>query len=462
MSRVGPAWMLGTLALASAIAACGDGVPPGLRADGGMPLDLGEPPDMQRDDAGVGDLGVPSDGGMTYCGRVGAVHDLAHFALPKTRFADVVAGTNTIDALFVASREEGDVVVRQAFATIDGALSGAEHVISEPGFGTIYAPRAASSPFAGLASYDSFATGTTRTTTIRSMAVDGSALGDERIVSDREFPSLRSQVAALSGGGFALAWTEAELQIFEDGTPVYVDTHLRYIHVDEAGVVDESATVIPTDAPIRGFTLARGGDDSALVYVLDRSATSGRAQSVYVRPINADGTVATASIELAGDHTIIDEISAIRVTGNTVVAWTEVTASLRSDIHVQRVTDEGTLAVERVVTRGTEQGGSPALSLFGAFHLGLVYVGGPSGQHTLRFLELEIDELPKEAAVTIADTDMNGPATIGIGISEDRTTLGVAWTQTGASGNDAHFALVGCSVAGEPTDGGWCEPDGGM
>lgn len=453
------AWMC-LLACAS-VPACATENPPGLHNDGGTPIDLGDRPDASVMDA-FQDSSVTPDGGATYCGRIGAVSDLSHFALPQTRHADVVAGSNTIDAVFVAVRDEADVVVRQAFGKGDGAPAGEEHILSTLRFGSAFEARATSSPFGGMMSFDNFETGSTRTTTVRAMDVEGAANGDERVLSDSAYPSLRARVTALSSGNFVVAWTEATLQALSGGAPAFVDTRLRYTVVDSSGAPLAETVVVATDAPIRGFTLADGGSDSALVYVLDRSATEGRAQSIYVRPIDESGNLAASALELVAEHTIIDDISAVRVTANTIVAWTEVTASLRSDIHVERVTDEGVLAVERVVTHGTEQGGSPALSLFGAFHLGLVYVGGPSGEHSLRFLELEIDELPKVEASTIAELDLNAPASISLGVSEDRTTLGVAWTQTTSAGSDTQFAVVGCNVLGESADGGWCEPDGGM
>lgn len=459
-------WVVSVAGLlaATSMGACGDENPGALVHDGGSTIDLGTPPDaaVVDMDASVLDSGTTDGGAVAYCGRVGSVQNLAHFALPRARRVAVVSDDSSLGAVFAATRGDADYIVRQSFSASDGTLVGAEKIVTPLSFGSYFYPAAAASPIGGVCTFDSQADGTRRVTTLQRIDVSGDVVGDPVRISDPTFPSPRSWAAAVGAGEFATAWTESTLGSLPDGTPAYAETRLRFAHVGSDGALFDDVIDVPTDGRIESVAMARGASDSALVYVLQRDTSDSSSDTIFVRPIGADGSLSTSPVMLVELRDVLGDVSAIRVTENTVVAWTELTAGLRPDIHVMRIGDDGTLAVERIVTRGTEQGSTPAISLFGAFHVALAYVGGPSGTHDLRFLEFEIDDLPLRDAVSIADLDDDASFVLEMNSTFTRGTLGIGWSSTSHAGNNAHFAVVGCNVAGEDLDGGWCEPDAGM
>lgn len=456
------AWAGAALAIAAQASGCGSDGPGALDHDAGTPIDLGNRPDVTPMDADMPDVTSSDAGVVAYCGRVGNVQNLAHFVLPKGRRAALVGRGDSVDAVFVASRDGADYVLEQPFAVADGSLGGEAVFVTELSFGTYFHVAAAATPTGGACSFDGQRDGANRVTTLQRTDALGARLGDPLLLSDPTFPSARSWVAAVGVNGYAVAWTESEATTLPDGSPSFVESRLRYSYVDSEGNALSDAIVVPTEGRVESAALARGASDSSLVYAVQRDASEPESDTIFVRPVGADGSLSTSPVALVTDRNVLGDVSAIRVTENTVVAWTELTAGLRSDVHVMRVSDDGTPAVERVVTMGTEQGGSPSMSLFGAFHLALAYVGGPSGTHALRFLEFEIDDLPSREAVTIAELQENASVAIDMNATFTRGALGVAWTETTSAGSDAYAAVIGCNVATESLDGGWCEPDAGM
>lgn len=223
---------------------------------------------------------------------------------------------------------------------------------------------------------------------------------------------------------------------------LYFDTIQRGLPQSSAGhtVISEMSSPV--------WNLSQGGSAPVLVYAVQ----NGDNVDLKLRKIDpVTGAIGTEQGIFANRN--IFDVAATRVReDSTLVAWTQIVANARREVHLIAAYDNGSFGTERIVETGADPSEGIALTPLGDFAV-LAYRGGPSTDREQRVTMLKGDAsfaFEGEGLEYFIVADLGDRTELDVGspslaTSDDNNIVALAWSEADGVGGRTRLALLRCT-----------------